>query len=63
MAVLVSDGDSRPLGWRGTVRCSLATEAESVGVVRGCVVEESRRAVGGKDPVNEGVAKELGRER
>ena len=25
-----TDGDSRPLGWRETVRCSLATETESV---------------------------------
>ena len=27
---MVLNGDSRTLGWRGTVRCSLATGTESV---------------------------------
>ena len=30
MAVLVSDGAMRPFGWRGIVRCSLATETDLV---------------------------------
>ena len=43
------DGSIGARGWEKTVR--------------GCVVQEGRRAVGGLDPVNGGVAKELGRER